>query len=105
MLRDDLNTALALLEWDFPISVLDITTHLLHHVVDGIERFGPVYSTWMYPYERFNSWLSRRALNQFRSEATIMETYWIFEWCEFMKLANPDCCSKVTRSIKIPRNG
>ena len=48
---------------------------MLHHVVEGIHRFGPVYSTWMYSYERFNSWLSRRALNRFRPEATIMETY------------------------------
>jgi len=53
----------------------DITTHLLHHVVNGIRQFGPVYSTWMYPFERFNSWICRRALNRYRPEATIMETY------------------------------
>ena len=95
-LKDKLNVALALIERDFPISIQvyiglkaynvhmcigfvvliqDITTHLMHHIIDGIEQFGPVYSTWMYSYERFNSWLSRRALNRFRPEATIMETY------------------------------
>ena len=35
----------------------------------------------MYCYERFNSWLTRRALNCFRLEATIMETY-----CVWVKL-------------------
>ena len=49
--------------------------HLLHHIVDGIRRFGPVYSTWMFPYERFNSWMCRRALNRAHPEATVMETY------------------------------
>lgn len=57
------------------LKIKDITTHLLHHIVDGIKWFGPVYSTWMYSFERFNSWLCKRALNRFRSEATIMETY------------------------------
>jgi len=46
-----------------------------HHIVDRIEQFGPVYSTWMYSYERFNSWMSRLALYCFKPEATIMETY------------------------------
>ena len=49
--------------------------HLLHHAVEGIQRYGPVYSTWMYPFERFNSWLCRRVLNRARPEATVMETY------------------------------
>ena len=44
--------------------------HILHHIVDGI-RFGPVYSTWMFPYERFNSWMCRRALNRAHPEATV----------------------------------
>ena len=34
---------------------LIITFHLLNHVVEAISRLGPVYGTWMYPFERFNS--------------------------------------------------
>lgn len=49
--------------------------HILHHVADGIDNMGPVYSTWMYAYERFNSWMTRRAMNRRYPEATIMETY------------------------------
>jgi len=32
----------------------DITTHIMHHMVEGIQKYGPVYGTWMYPFERFN---------------------------------------------------
>jgi len=49
--------------------------HTLHHMVEGMEHFGPVYGTWMFPFERFKSWMCRRAVNRFRPEATIMETY------------------------------
>ena len=43
----------------------------MHHIVQGIERFGPVYGTWMFPFERFNSWMCQRALNRAHPEATI----------------------------------
>ena len=47
----------------------------MHHIPEGIERFGPVYSTWMYPFERFNSWICQRVRNRAYPEATVMETY------------------------------
>ncbi len=47
----------------------------MRHVVEGIEKFGPVYATWMYSFERFNSWMCQRALNRAHPEVTIMETY------------------------------
>ena len=49
--------------------------HLIRHIVDGMQQFGPVYATWMYGYERFNSWLHRRVTNRRYPEATLMETY------------------------------
>ena len=49
--------------------------HLLHHVVPGIKHFGPVYGTWMFSFERFNSWMCRRTLNRASPEATVMQTY------------------------------
>ena len=49
--------------------------HLLHHVADGVRNFGPVYGSWMFSYERFNSWLHRRVMNRRFPEATLMETY------------------------------
>ena len=94
-LEAEVNLALALMERDFllisrytsPIThtllgllhVLCfpqvITLHLLRHVVSGMKRFGPIYGSWMYGYERFNSWLHRRVMNRRFPEATLMETY------------------------------
>ena len=54
---------LSLLERDFPVSLHVIVFHLLHHLPEYLRRFGPVYGFWMYPYERFNSWINRRVLN------------------------------------------
>ena len=57
------------------------TMHLLHHLVDGIRMNGPLSSTWMFPFERFNSWLHRRVMNRSRLEATMMETYRVSILC------------------------
>ena len=52
-----------------------VTNHILHHLPEGIQKFGPVHGTWMFAYERFNSWLCRRAMNRKHPEATILRTY------------------------------
>lgn len=70
-----LATAFFIIDTNCSLQLKDITTHLLHHIVDGIRRFGPVYSTWMFAYVRFNGWICKRALNHYRPEATVMETY------------------------------
>ena len=49
--------------------------HLLHNLMDGVKRVGPVHSSWMFAYERFNGWLHRRVMNHRHPEATLMETY------------------------------
>ena len=66
---------LSLLERDFPVSLHVIVFHLLHHLPMFIRRFGPTYGFWMYPMERFNSWVSRRVLNRRYPESTVLETY------------------------------
>lgn len=83
-LEERLNESLALLERDFPLTLQNITTHILHHVVDGIRNFGPVYGTWMFVFERFNSWICKRALNMRHPESCVIETYILFDWCQFM---------------------
>lgn len=79
-----LNKALALFEREFPVCLQNITTHILHHIPDGINRYGPVYGTWMFVYERFNSWICKRVLNMRYPEATAIETFLIHDWCHFM---------------------
>lgn len=74
-LISDMNLALSLLERDFPLTMQNITTHMLRHMVEGIDSFGPLHNTWMFPFERLNSWFTRRVLNRQYPESTIMETY------------------------------
>ncbi|XP_052097487.1 uncharacterized protein LOC127732488 [Mytilus californianus] len=76
--------AMSLLERDFPIALQTITTHLMHHIPEGYADFGPLYGRWLFPFERINSWITRQALNKNKIEATIMETYAIYDWCVFM---------------------
>lgn len=84
-LESSVNVVCAKLERDFPISVQTISVHILHHVVEGIKLQGPVHSWWMYCYERFNSWICQRVKNRRFPEATIMETYRLYDWVQFMK--------------------
>lgn len=86
-LEQRVHKVLALLERDFPISLQVIVFHLLHHLPMFLERFGPVYMFWMYPYERFNSWIIRRVLNRRFPESTVIETYRLTEWAHFMELS------------------
>ena len=74
-LRERVHQVLALLERDFPVSLHVIVFHLLHHLQMFVERFGPVHSFWMYAYERFNSWISRRVMNCRYPEGTVVATY------------------------------
>ena len=82
--ENQLNLALVALEKFFPLALQNITTHLLKHIVPGIRKYGPVYGTWMYVFERFNSWICKRSLNMRYPEATVMETFIIYDWCQFM---------------------
>ncbi|XP_062596774.1 uncharacterized protein LOC134258258 [Saccostrea cucullata] len=74
-LQIDVHHALCLVERDFPLSLQNLTTHLIHHIVDGLEEFGPVYGRWLFPYERANGWISRQCLRKGVEESTVMETY------------------------------
>ena len=58
-LEVDVHRALACFERDFPVSLQLIVFHLLHHLPRYVKLYGPVYGFWMFPYERFNSWISR----------------------------------------------
>ena len=78
---------LSLLERDFPVSLHVISFHLLHHLPMFVQQFGPTHSFWMYPMERFNSWISRRVLNRRYPESTVMETYRLYEWTYFLEIA------------------
>ena len=42
----------------------------------------------MYSFERFNSWISRRALNRRYPESTVIETYRLHEWTHFLQITH-----------------
>ena len=79
---------LSLMERDFPACVPVITLHLLHHLPAFIRRFGPMYEFWMYPMERFNNWIKNRVLNRRHPEATVLETYRLYELSFHLQLTN-----------------
>ncbi len=43
---------LSLLEKKFVLTFFDVMTHLLLHVVDELDVYGPIHNHWMYPVER-----------------------------------------------------
>ncbi|CAC5376590.1 unnamed protein product [Mytilus coruscus] len=73
-LIEDTSTAVVLLERDFPLTLQNITTHLLHHISEGYEDYGPLYDRWLYPFERANSWVTRQILQHGHEESTVMQT-------------------------------
>ena len=86
LLEYNIHKALSLLERDFPVSLHVSVFHLLHHVPTYLAHFGPVYSHWMYPYERFNSWLIRRVHNRRYPEATVLDTFRLLQWAHSLVL-------------------
>nr|XP_023654008.1 uncharacterized protein LOC111836725 [Paramormyrops kingsleyae] len=75
--------ACALMERDWPLSFQNITTHLLLHLPQSVRENGPLVSTWMFPFERANSWVVRRALNKCDMASTIMRTYQVLDFTLF----------------------
>ncbi|XP_062584302.1 uncharacterized protein LOC134246058 [Saccostrea cucullata] len=86
-LQADTHEALSLLERDFPLAIQNLTTHLIHHIVDDLANYGPMYGRWLFPYERANGWVTRQCLRKGMEESTVMETYVIYDWCVYMILS------------------
>ena len=86
-LKSSVQEALALVERAFPMSLQVIVFHLLQHLPFFVGCYGPIYGFWMYPYERFNSWIARRVTSRRHPESTVVETYRLCEWAHFMEIA------------------
>ena len=78
---------LALLERDFPASLHTMVIHLLHHMPYYLKLYCPIYGYWMYPFERFNCWISGRVTNRRFPESTVVETYGYFDLASFLQLS------------------
>lgn len=47
---------------------------------------GPPHGYWMYLFERFNSWVIKCVHNKQYPEATVVETYRLFEWAHYSQI-------------------
>jgi hypothetical protein len=65
--------ALHLLELAFPASLMSIITHSMLHLVDKVERVGPLCNTSMYPYERYNRVCKSWTTNKSKPTASIAQ--------------------------------
>ena len=73
-MSEKVKIAIKLLERDCPLWLSNITTHILSHIAEKVRESGPMYTTWMYPFERLNCFLTRRVLNRSKIEECLMET-------------------------------
>ncbi|CAH1789371.1 unnamed protein product [Owenia fusiformis] len=96
-LAEKTSEALCMLEQDWPLSLQNITTHIFHHMVMDLERSGPMYARWTYPFERVQCWVAHQALNKQHQEATIMEAYAVYDWVSNMALSGQ--AAKVTKKV------
>ena len=87
LLEQETHKTLAMMERDFPVSLHVIVFHLLHHLPSFLARLGPVNGYWMYPFERFNSWISRRVTNRRFPESTVVETYRYYDLAGFLEMS------------------
>lgn len=59
----------------FPPLMFDEMTHLLIHLVEEIELYGPVQTCSMYPIERYMKTLKFFVINMSRPEESMVKSY------------------------------
>lgn len=79
-----------------PTIVLRCNIHWLAHLADDIERYGPVYSWWLFGYERSNK-LLKGANNNGHSQDTPMIAY--NKFLRFGSLGQWGSCSSTNSDI------
>jgi hypothetical protein len=85
-LRTKIKSALHAYETIVPVTEHDIIIHLMHHIPDQLERYGPCRTWWMFHVERFFGWCSRAVHKHNDVEASLMNTY-KFNFCIGVKPA------------------
>ena len=75
---------MSLLEIWFPPTFFDIMPHLVLHLVEELDWFGPVHARWCYGSERYLYVLKKYVRNRARPEASIATGYMYAEALGFM---------------------
>ena len=74
-LKEFIGETMTQLEMCFPSGFLDITEHLMIHMVNQIRALGPIYLHEMWTYERFMSIPNRYILNRAHPEGSIVDAH------------------------------
>lgn len=82
-IQRDLVETLCLLEKYFPPSFFTIMIHLTVHLVREVKLCGPVFTRWMYPFERYMKILKGYIRNKNRAEGCIVNCNELEEFVEF----------------------
>lgn len=82
-IQNDLVVTLCLLEKFLSHSFFDIMVHLTFHLVRQVRLCGPIFLTWMFPFERDMKVFKGYVCNRNRSEGCITECYIEEESIEF----------------------
>ncbi|XP_066935794.1 uncharacterized protein [Clytia hemisphaerica] len=61
-----------------------ISFHLLVHIVEDLHN-GPIHTKWMYAFERYNSYITRRVMSRSNPEACVMRTHRVYDWIFYFK--------------------
>ena len=85
--KEETHYTLTLIERHFPVSLNIIVFHLLHRLPFHLKRFGPVHGFSMCSYERFNSWVSTRVKNRRYPESTVIQTYCLYKWANYLQMS------------------
>nr|KAJ0205415.1 hypothetical protein LSAT_V11C500282030 [Lactuca sativa] len=83
-LQEELCVTLCLLEKHFPPSFSDVMIHLIVHLTREVKLSGPIFFSWMYPFERFLKVIKGHVQNKNRPEECIAEETIEF-FSEFLK--------------------
>jgi len=59
LLELDVVGIMEILEMEFPPLFLNIMIHLLYHLVQQLDMYGPMASRWMYPIKKYMKTLKR----------------------------------------------
>jgi len=82
---------MCLLKKEMPPSFFDIMSYMPNHLVEEVFLCGPMYTRWMYPYERYFKSLKGFVRNLAKLEGSIAQGYEAEEALGFIT-ESKSCC-------------
>ena len=83
-LKDSIIEVLCKLEIIFPLAFFTIMVHVAIHLPEEAFYGGPVYMSWMYPFEKYVGTLKHFVKNRAKPKGFIIEAYVVEEALTFV---------------------